>query len=142
MEKMIALGRKYLLEKTDKTHIQFFRYIFVGGFATVVNAASLYILTSKLGVYYLVSAAIAFILGILTNYLLSILWVFKSTGKLTKEVILFVVIGIGGLALNELIMWGLVSGLRVYYMLAWLVATAVVLIWNFGMRKKFVFEGE
>ena len=142
MEKITVLGKKYLFEKTDKTHIQFFRYIFVGGLATVVNAISLYALTSRFGLYYLISAAIAFILGITTNYLLSILWVFKSTGKLTKEMMLFVIIGIGGLILNEFIMWGLVSGLGVYYMLAWLVATAVVLIWNFGMRKKFVFEGE
>lgn len=140
MEKVIALGKKYLFEKTDKTHIQFFRYLFVGGMATVVDIGSLYIFTSKLGVYYLISAALSFILGIITNYILSILWVFESTKKLPKEIALFVAVGIGGLILNEGIMWGLVSGLAVFYLLAKLVSTAVVTVWNFGMRKKFVFD--
>jgi putative flippase GtrA len=134
------LVNEVVFEKTTNTYIQFLRYIFVGAAATVVDVGSLYVFTSKLGIYYLTSAALAFCLGIVTNYLLSILWVFKSTGNLKKEITLFLLIGLSGLLLNELIIWVLVSKLSIYYLVSKLVATAIILIWNFGLRKKIVFS--
>ncbi|MCL6106053.1 MAG: GtrA family protein [Actinobacteria bacterium] len=140
MEKIRGLSSKYLVQKTDAISIQFFRYLFVGGGAALINLVSLYVLTSKLGVYYLLSAAIAFILGIVTNYVLSIAWVFRSTGQVKKEIVLFLLIGATGLFLNEAIMYMLVSVLTLFYLGAWLIATAAIMIWNFGMRRKFVFD--
>lgn len=140
MEQAKTLFNKFIVDKTDNTGIQFFRYIFVGGTAAAVDIGSLYVFTSVFDIHYLVSAALAFTLGIATNYFISIKWVFKSTGNLKKEVTLFVAIGVGGLILNELIMLGLVDGLNIFYMAAKLVSTAIVMIWNFGMRKKFVFN--
>ena len=132
--------KRLFIEKTGDIKIQFFRYIFVGGVATVVDMGSLFLLTSYFGVHYLISAAIAFILGVATNYLISIAWIFKSTGNLKKEITLFVIIGVGGLALNEIIIWLLVEEVNLYYMLAKAIAVVIVLIWNFGMRRKFVFK--
>ena len=128
-----------LLQKSDNIYVQFFRYLFVGGTAAVVDVGSLYFLTSRFGLYYLVSAAIAFLLGIVTNYVLSIVWVFRSSGKMKKEILLFVLIGVSGLILNETIMYGLVSILALFYLAAKLISTAVIMVWNFGLRKKFVF---
>ena len=139
MEHISELVKKLFLEKNHDTRIQFFRYIFVGGAATIVDMGSLYILTSIMGLNYLISAAIAFILGVATNYLLCIVWIFESTGRVKKEIILFVVIGVGGLILNEVIIWLLVEEAKLYYMLAKTVAVVIVLVWNFGMRKKYVF---
>ena len=139
MEHISELVKKLFLEKNHDTRIQFFRYIFVGGVATIVDMGSLYIFTSIMGLNYLISAAIAFILGVATNYLLCIAWIFESTGRVKKEVILFVVIGIGGLILNEIIIWLLVEEVGLYYMVAKAVAVVIVLGWNFGMRKKYVF---
>ncbi len=141
MEHISELVKKLFLEKNHDTRIQFFRYIFVGGVATIVDMGSLYIFTSIMGLNYLISAAIAFILGVATNYLLCIAWIFESTGRVKKEVILFVVIGIGGLILNEIIIWLLVEEVGLYYMVAKAVAVVIVLGWNFGMRKKYVFAG-
>ena len=129
----------FLLQKSDNIYVQFFRYLFVGGTAAVVDVGSLYFLTSRFGLYYLVSAAIAFLLGIVTNYVLSIVWVFRSSGKMKKEILLFVLIGVSGLILNETIMYGLVSVLALFYLAAKLISTAVIMVWNFGLRKKFVF---
>jgi putative flippase GtrA len=139
VENINELAKKLFLEKNHDTRIQFFRYIFVGGAATIVDMGSLYILTSIMGLNYLISAAIAFILGVTGNYLLCIAWIFESTGRVKKEVILFVVIGIGGLILNEIIIWLLVEEVGLYYMVAKAVAVVIVLGWNFGMRKKYVF---
>ena len=139
MENISEFVKKLFFEKNQDTRIQFLRYIFVGGAATVVDMGSLYIFTSIIGLNYLISAAIAFILGVTTNYLLCIAWIFESTGKVKREIILFVVIGVGGLILNEIIIWLLVEEVGLYYMLAKAVAVVIVLVWNFGMRKKYVF---
>jgi len=131
--------KKLFFEKTGETSIKFFRYLFVGGTATVVDMGALYVFTSILGLNYLISAAIGFVLGVTANYLMCIAWVFKSSGKIEKEIILFVIIGIGGLILNEVIIWLLVEEAGLYFMIAKVVAVAAVMVWNFGMRKKFVF---
>lgn len=137
---MRTLIDRYLIKKSGETHIQFFRYIFVGGLATVVDMGTLFLLTTFGGVFYLLSAAIGFILGLSTNYALSIGWVFETTGDFKKEFSLFAVIGVGGLILNEIIIWVLVDHLEIYYMSAKIVSVILVLFWNFGMRKKFVFK--
>ena len=41
--------------------------------------------------------------------------------------------------LNEVIIWLLVEEAKLYYMLAKAVAVVIILVWNFGMRKKYVF---
>lgn len=140
MGKIKALFFKYFVEKTDNGYIQFFRYIFVGGTATVADMGTLYVLTSVFHVYYLISAALAFLVGITVNYVISIVWVFKSTGNLKREVTLFFIIGLTGLMLNEVIIWLLVDKFAIFYMYAKLVSTATVLAWNFGLRKKLVFK--
>jgi len=124
---------------TNNGFVQFFRYLFVGGIAATVDIGSLFAMTSFLHINYLVSAVIAFLLGIITNYALSTLWIFKSRGDKQKELMLFLAIGITGLLLNELVIWALVAKVGLFYLLAKLISTGIVLFWNFGMRKKFVF---
>ncbi len=140
---MNEMIKKYLIEKTDETYVQFFRYIFVGGIATVVDMGSFYIADNILLFHYLIAQTAGFILGLITNYLISIVWVFRSTGNVKKEFTIFALIGIGGLLWSYLILWILIDILNLNYfqdMLAKSIAVAIVLIWNFGMRKKFAFK--
>ena len=57
------LGKKLLKDQTDRTTIQLFRYIFVGGAAFIVDFGLSVYTHRFFGVYYLISNAIAFILG-------------------------------------------------------------------------------
>ena len=70
--------KNLFVNKTDNTVVQLFRYTFVGGVAFIFDFGSLFILTEYIKIYYLVSAAIAFIIGLTINYLLSISWVFSN----------------------------------------------------------------
>lgn len=139
MDNISLLAKRLFFERTEDTKIQFFRYIFVGVVATIIDMGSLYVFTSMVGIHYLISAAIAFVFGVMANYLMSIVWVFKTTGNFKREITLFVIIGLGGLILNEVIIWLLVEKVSLYYMIAKAIAVVIVLVWNFGMRKKFVF---
>jgi putative flippase GtrA len=123
------------------TLVQLFRYIWVGGLAFLVDYGSLYVLTEYLGVDYLVSAALAFILGLVVNYLLSTLWVFPESRLSNKmaEFTIFASIGLVGLLLNEVIMYLCCEVLDFHYMISKLCSTGVVFFWNFFGRKLILF---
>ena len=56
----------------------FFRYCLVGVLATIVDFFFLYTLTEYLGIWYLYSGVISFVLAALTNYFLNRKWTFNS----------------------------------------------------------------
>jgi len=134
--------KKLFTQKTENTFIQFFRYFFVGGFAFLVDFGLLYILTDKLKIFYLLSATIAFICGIIVNFILSKLWIFQKKAAVNKylEFGIFAAVGVIGLGLNDLIMWFLTSKLSLYYLISKLAATALVYVWNFGARKYILYK--
>ena len=129
-------------DQTDRTKIQLFRYIFVGGIAFAVDFISLFVLTNYLGIYYLISAAIAFILGLFLNYFLSVKWVFKrrSVENRTFEFGVFAFIGIVGLGLNEVFIWFFTQDLQIYYLISKILASIIILFWNFFARKFILFR--
>ncbi|SDB12270.1 Putative flippase GtrA (transmembrane translocase of bactoprenol-linked glucose) [Ruminococcaceae bacterium FB2012] len=139
--------------ETDNTFIQFFRYLFVGGFAFVVDYGTLMLLVEVFGFNAKLAAVVAFILGLIVNYILSTLWIFKNSkiGNRLAEFAAFAVIGVIGLGINELIIWlfdDVIAPRKPldfipedkYYLIGKLVSTAVVFIWNFAARKFIIFN--
>lgn len=133
---------KLVKHPTDKTSIQFLRYIFVGGAAFIVDFGSLYLLTDLFGVYYLISAAIAFVLGLIANYLLSISWVFnkRTLDSRGMEFSVFALIGIVGLVLNEVFIWFFTAEVGLYYLISKIISAIIILFWNFFARKYVLFR--
>ncbi len=130
-----------LVEDTDDTWIQLFRSLFVGGVATVVDFLVAAIVREVIGGNDIVSNASGFVFGLVTNYLISILWVFKKHNmNIATEFIVFTVIGIIGLTLNTGIVFALgklwnSEEVRIMFYVAKLIATFITLIWNFAARK-------
>lgn len=137
MSFMVKIFYRLFFEKTNSTLLQFFRYIFVGGFAAVINIGSLYIFTEFFNIYYLISNIIGFIFGLLANYILSKCFIFTSNIKINKffEMFVYCLVGIVGLGLDTLFMWIGTSKLGVYYILTKMISTCLVFIWNFLGRK-------
>jgi len=131
-----------LLSKSDKTHIQLLKYGVVGGIAYVVDFGFLIFLTEFIKIHYLISAAIAFILGLLTNYALSISWVFNKRALANKkiELLIFSIIGVVGIGFNELIIWFFTEWVAFHYLISKLISTVGVFFWNFFARKKILFR--
>lgn len=130
--------KKMFVEKTDKLGLQFFRYLFVGGAATIVDWAALWLLHDKFSINIYIAAAISFCFGLITNYILSELFVFKgspSNKSWLFEISVYFVTGLVGLLFTEGIMYLLCSVLSLNYMVAKIIATAVVFVWNFGSKK-------
>ena len=124
----------------NKLFAQIIKFGFVGGTSFVIDAGILFLLTEFCGIHYLLSGAISFTASVIYNYMLSIKWVFDAKKDDNKEQELAVFIGLSviGLGLNQLLMWLFVDIFHIYYMLSKIIATAIVMVYNFVTRKLFI----
>ena len=126
-----------LKEDTDNIFLQFFRYLFVGGFAFIVDFSLLYVFSDICGIYYLISAALSFIISLIVNYLISVYWVFNKNKIDNKlfEFGVFSLIGVIGLIFTEIILYLCTDIFGIYYLVSKIIATAIVMFWNFLARR-------
>ena len=119
---------------------QIARFGVVGVIAFVIDYAVLLVLTELFHVHYLISSAIAFLVSVIFNYILSIAFVFETDKSRSKgaEFVLCALMSAGGLGINQAMMWLLTDVGTVAYQLSKLVATAVVMVYNFVTRKLFL----
>lgn len=122
-----------------KLIIQLIKFGIVGVIATVVDVGVLMLLKEIVKMDVLVASAISFTVSVTVNYILSMLFVFKGGkhGK-AKEFIIFVALSLGGLLLNQLIMWIGTKWLAAYYLIVKASALFLVPIYNFVTRKIFL----
>jgi len=139
--KRIVIERLFR-KPTSNISIQVFRYVLAGSAAYLVDYSLLIILTEFFKLYYLTSAAIAFIAGSGTSYVLNVNWVFnKRTFKNRQiEILIFVLIGIVGLFLNQYCLWFFTEKLNIFYLYSKVISTIVVFILNFFARKYILFR--
>ncbi|MDR2623035.1 MAG: GtrA family protein [Methanobrevibacter sp.] len=133
---------RYLKDGSDDLLIQFFRYIFVGGFAFLVDFGFLYLLTEYLGLFYIISATISFTIGLVVNYILSLTWVFnkRKLNNRVHEFAIFALVGVIGLGLNDIIIYCFTAILSVYYLFSKIISQVAVLLWNFLVRRYVLFK--
>lgn len=125
-------------QKINKLINQILRFGIVGGVAFVIDYSILYILIEFGGIDSLISAAIAFTISVIFNYIASIKWVFDVNKKQTKkDVIIFFGLSIIGLGINELIIY-IGNNINIHYMISKLASTFIVMIYNFITRKIFI----
>ena len=123
---------------------QILKFGVVGGTAFLIDYGLLFVLTEFAGIHYLISGTISFAASVIYNYILSIVWVFDPVGERsrTKDMAVFLILSVIGLGINQAIMWILVEQAGVYYMLSKIVATAIVMVYNFITRKLFLVGGK
>lgn len=119
--------------------LQIIKFGIVGVIAAVTDFGVLVILKELIGIDVLIASAISFCVSVAVNYILSMTFVFKSKGdSKIKEFIVFVLLSVGGLCLNQFILWVGVTFTSVYYLIVKLFATVIVPVYNFITRKIFL----
>lgn len=119
--------------------LQLIRFAIVGVVAAFVDVGVLVVLKELLQVDVLIASAISFCVSVTVNYILSMAFVFKGKkqSKL-REFVIFVLLSIGGLGLNQLILWIGVTFTSIYYLVVKILAMVIVPIYNFVTRKIFL----
>lgn len=116
----------------------FLRYLVAGGVGFLVDYGTLALCYTVFGWHYLLAAALGFSAGLIFVYWASNVWVFNvrkwERHRLT-EFSIFTLIGLIGLLLTMGCMWFFVELLFLSPLVAKLVTTALVLLWNYGARK-------
>lgn len=121
---------------------QFGRYLIVGGLAFVADYGVLFLLAHLAAVHYLLSASAGFMVGLSVNYALCIVWVFdyRAVPDRGREFAIFALIGVTGLGINNGIIFAATEWAGLHYMVSKLVAAAGVLVFNFTLRRHFLFS--
>lgn len=119
---------------------QFLKFGVVGVIAFIIDFGLLWILTEFAHMDPVLSAAISFMVSLIFNYLASMRYVFSHRTDISRrqEFLIFCVLSAVGLAINELIMWAGVSYTPINYLVIKVFATALVTIWNFFSRKRWL----
>ncbi len=116
------------------------RFSIVGGIATLIDFIFLYIFKEFLNMDVIIANTLSFIISVTYNYIASIVWVFDINKEKNKKIqfILFILFSIFGLVLNNIILYILTDIFNMYYLISKVVATFIVMIFNFITRKKFL----
>lgn len=116
---------------------QFLQFGIVGVICFVIDYGLMIILTEYIGIDYLLSCALSFIISTTANYYLSKRYVFefKRNKNMTIEFILFVLLSSVGLGLTETLMFTFVDKFGLYYMFSKIIVTGIVMFYNFLTRK-------
>ncbi|CDD68122.1 putative uncharacterized protein [Eggerthella sp. CAG:368] len=119
---------------------QFMKFGVVGVIAFIIDFGVMVFLTEVFAVPYLISTTIAFTVSVIFNYVASMRYVFvrKDDMSRRREFIIFVLLSVIGLVLNDVFMWLLVDFFFIDYRISKIITTVLVAIWNFVSRKIFL----
>lgn len=135
---------------------QMIKFGLVGAFCFVIDFLITMVLTT-IGVHYLLAAFFGFVISVVVNYILSFKFVFARKENLDRkaEFIIFTVLSVIGLGINELIIYACMDlvyvsveflqqllGYNMAVAASKIIATAVVMVYNFVTRKIFLEKKE
>lgn len=137
----------YLEMRMKKLIEQILKFGVVGIIATVIDFGVLYVLSQPLGMDPVISAGISFCVSLVFNYVASMRYVFTHREDMSRsrEFVIFLVLSLIGLAINEATMAAGVAVLgnsALAVMGTKVLATAIVMVWNFVSRKKWLDAGD
>lgn len=130
------------MDNKKKTSLwkQIIRFAVVGGSAFLIDYSIMILLTEFFEINYLISNAISFTVSVIYNYRMSVHWVFDVNGgrSQTQDFLVFIILSVIGLGINQLIMWLCVDKIGIFYMISKIGATGITMVYNFITRKIFL----
>ena len=140
VKKCLKLLHIKVSKKTENLLIQIFKFGIVGGIAFLIDYIVLFCCKEFIGLSVLLSAAIAFTVSVIYNYIASVKWVFDVNKEKSakKNFVIFIILSIVGLIITEIIMWIGSDIMKINYLIVKIIATAIVMVFNFITRKMFL----
>lgn len=140
-----------------KLFAQIFKFAIVGGISFVVDFVVYGVMCNVLGIHYIISGVAGFFVSVVVNYLLSMKFVFvsKEDMRKDKEFVIFVILSLIGMLLNSVILFICIDliymnwlwlnqliDIEIMNLAAKIIATGIVMVYNFVTRKIFLEKKE
>lgn len=120
---------------------KFFKFGVVGFTGLLVDFGITWLLKERLRLNAYVASSTGFTCAVINNFLLNRIWTFENHDpEVAVQFGKFAVVSAVGLVLNNSIIYVLKERFGFNFYVAKLVATAVVLLWNFWANMQFTFR--
>ena len=137
--KLIKFFKGKLNDKQKKLLMQIFKFIIVGGIATIIYWIIYYLLYNYLDFDPLVANILSYLLATIYNYFGSVKYVFKVNDKnIKKTFTIFLILSLVGLLLSELLIYLMINIMLMNKMLSKIFATMIVKIISYINRKYYL----
>ncbi|MBI2673860.1 MAG: GtrA family protein [Candidatus Zambryskibacteria bacterium] len=117
------------------------RFLFSGGLAAAANIIPLFVLVHFFYIWYLLAAVVAFITAVAVSFMMQKFFTFNdyTREKIKQQTVLYLGIQIFNLCLNTLLMYVGVDLLHIHYILAQVLISGMMAVYNFFVYKHLVF---
>ncbi len=120
---------------------KFIKFGLVGFSGVFVDFGITWLCREEIGLNQYVANSIGFLCAVVSNYTLNRVWTFQSREPgIAAQFSKFLVASLIGLGLNNALIYALHELAGVWFYLSKLVATAVVMLWNFWANYTFTFK--
>jgi dolichol-phosphate mannosyltransferase len=118
------------------------RYGISGVIGILVNLITLYLLTDLAGLWYLLSAVLAYIMSFIVAFTLQKYWTFRDTdhSRLPRQATLYLMIALGALLFDLLALYILVDIFEFWYLGSQIFVLAIIAGTSFLLNKNITFK--
>ncbi|MCX6753876.1 MAG: GtrA family protein [Candidatus Nomurabacteria bacterium] len=111
-----------------KSVLKVVRFLVSGGIGVIFGFITLYSLTEYVGLWYILSAAITFVLSDVLGFILKKIWVFedKNIKVIQKQIFLYIILSITYLITNTGLLYVLVEYLQIQYIISQIILTSIL----------------
>jgi dolichol-phosphate mannosyltransferase len=142
--------RKYLKKNYPeifekiRVHKTGIKYVISGGTAAVIQVGLLYVFTDILGLYYVASAATAFLIALITSFFLQKFWTFRDNNlnRIKKQLAIYAFLGVLNFFLNPTLLYLVVEWTHVWYVIGQIIVMGVLAVESFLVNKFITFKKE
>ena len=127
-----------MIKKNKQLIYQIVKFLVVGTIAFIIDYSILIMLKELLHINVYVSVVIAYLISTVFNYFLSTRWVYDVKQNSSFKFAQFVIYSIIGLVLTELLMFIGIEIIGIHYLINKVLATLIVMVFNFITRKIFL----
>jgi len=112
------------------------KFALVGISGTIIKLGALFLLTDMIGLWYLASYGVAFVLSVISNYIWNSRWTFKNRGGFIKY------LGISGvtLSLNLGLVYLLTDIVGIWYIFSGAFGVLSAFLINYTLSRKYVWK--
>jgi putative flippase GtrA len=122
--------------------LKFLKFGLVGCSGMVLDFSLTFLIKEKLHWNKYLANSLGFVTACTSNYLLNRIWTFHSADpEIGWQFSKFLLVAVGGLLLNNLVVYLLTDKLKLNFYLSKAIAIGLGFFWNFGLNYLYTFRG-